>query len=85
MEHVYVYLRLLYVEYFYFYYNMNLQEINITNNETIILISDCHCKLENLQKVKSLYPHYKIISLGDNCDLYARNSNSNQLIIQFYL
>ena len=63
---------------------MTLQEINI-DKLPIVIISDCHCKLENLQKVKSLYPHYKIISLGDNCDLYARNSNSNQLIIQWLI
>ena len=41
--------------------------------------------MDNLRKLKSLYPHYPLISLGDFTDLYSRNSNSNQLSIQYLI
>jgi len=63
---------------------MNIQEINVTSYP-IILVSDIHCDIDKMRKIKSLYPHNKILCLGDITDLYSTGNNSNQRTIQYFI
>ncbi len=50
---------------------MNIQEIKI-DKLPVIIISDSHCNLSNIKKLKELYPNNQFICLGDICFLFAK-------------
>jgi predicted phosphodiesterase len=62
---------------------MSIEEINI-DKFPVVLFSDTHTNIDNIRKLKSLYPHNILISLGDNCDLYCKDDR-NKLTIQYFI
>ena len=62
---------------------MVIKEIKI-DKFPIVLISDVHCEIYKVRRIKSLYPHYKFICLGDIVDLYCKDVR-NKLTIQYFI
>ena len=62
---------------------MNIREIEITTYP-IILVSDIHCEINKIINIKSLYPHNKIVCLGDITDLFYKD-DKNKNIIQYFI
>lgn len=64
---------------------MNIQEIHI-DRRPVIVISDSHCNLSNIRKLKELYPNELFISLGDFTFLFAKEGEKfNEYSIQYFI
>lgn len=64
---------------------MNIQEIQLDDKLPLVVITDSHCNLKHIQKVKLLYPFSKIICLGDITNLFEKNKEFNRLSIQYFI
>ena len=52
----------------------------------ILLISDVHCNLFNLRRLKMKYSSHTIVCLGDIVNLWDKNTtNENQEIVDFFI
>jgi predicted phosphodiesterase len=63
---------------------INIQEINITNFP-VVLASDTHCSLGNLNKLQQLYPNNLLLHLGDESFLWDQKGEGNKKTIQYFI
>ncbi len=65
--------------------NNKLKEIKVTKFP-LVIISDTHTNIQNINKVRALYPDGNIICLGDICFLFAKPGEPfNAYSVQYFM
>jgi predicted phosphodiesterase len=63
---------------------LKIQDIQVTKLP-LVIITDTHTNLANIQKLLDLYPDSQFICLGDITSLWDQKSDLNKLSIQFFI
>ena len=63
---------------------MDVKEIEVSKFP-LVIITDSHCHVQRISKIKSLYPHSDFICLGDITDLFSNWESFNKESVKYFM